>query len=410
MNNAPLYPRYLRGRLLEALLDSPVTLIHGPRQCGKTTLVGDELGYTYLTFDDEVQRGAASADPVGYVADLPLRVVLDEVQKVPELFPSLKAAVDARRQPGRFILTGSANVLLVPRLADSLVGRMEVLRLHPLSQVELAGGASSFLADAFAANFTARRTGTRLGAALAERVVAGGFPAALSRTAGRRRAGWYRDYVDTLIQRDVHDLARIRSLDTLPRLVSLAAGQSATLWNVSKLAAPFELSRQTIGEYLALLQGIFLIEELPAWHSNRLKRLVKTPKLHLGDTGLLCGFLGLDPETLRQDRRLYGRVVETFVYLELRRQAGWYEDAATFSHFRDKDQVEVGIVIESGNRLVGIEVKAAATVGEQDFKGLRALRQAAGDRFAAGVLLYDGEATVGFGDRLSAVPISTLWG
>lgn len=412
MDPRELYPRYLRRRLLEALADSPVTLIHGPRQSGKTTLarlVGAELGYEYVTFDDDVQRAAAQADPVGYVADLPQRIILDEVQRVPELFISLKAAVDADRVPGRFVLTGSANVLLVPQLAESLVGRMEILRLHPLSQAELAGNEPAFLSRVLTGDLPARTSGHRLGRALADRVAGGGYPAALARSTSRRRAAWYRDYVDTLVQRDVQDLARIKALDALPRLVTLVAGQSATLLNVSELAAPFQLTRPTIREYLTVLRGVFLVDELPAWHTNRLKRLVKTPKIHLADTGLLCAVLGIGADALWQDRSLFGRVLETFVYLELRRQASWADVDITFSHYRDKDQVEVDVVMESGGRTAGVEVKAAATVKSDDFVGLRRLQRAAGDRFTAGVLLYDGDATVGFGDRMHAVPISALW-
>ena len=413
MSDEKMYPRFLRQRLEEALADSPVVLIHGPRQCGKTTLarqVGDEAGFAYFTFDDDVQREAARTDPVGYVTDLPDRAVLDEVQRVPELFTALKATVDARRKPGRFILTGSANVLLVPKLADSLAGRMEILRLHPLSQAELGGVAPDFLNRLFTRKFSAGRSGKRLGKALAERVAGGGFPAALARAGQRRRTAWYRDYADTLIQRDIRDLARISALEALPRLLALAAGQSACLVNVSELAAPFQISRQTIREYLTLLSRIFLLDELPPWHSNRMKRLVKTPKLHMGDTGLACTLLGCNGDALLEDRPLFGRLLETFVYQELRRQASWYEEAVSFSHFRDKDQVEVDVVLESEGRVAGVEVKASSTVTGDDFKGLRKLKDAVPNHFAAGILLYDGEAVVGFGDRLYAVPLSQLWG
>jgi len=397
---------------MEALADSPVVLIHGPRQCGKTTLarlIGDEKGIAYFTFDDDVQRAAAQADPVGYMADLPERVVLDEVQRVPGLFTSLKTEVDARRVPGRFILTGSANVLLVPKLADSLAGRMEILRLHPLSQAELGGKESSFLSRLFLGNFKAGSIAQRQGRALAERVVNGGYPAALARASQRRRAAWYRDYADTLIQRDIRDLARISALDALPRLLAMSAGQTASLVNVSELAAPFQISRQTIREYLTLLSRIFLLDELPPWHSNRMKRLIKTPKLHIGDTGLACALLGLNVDSLWEDRALFGRLLETFVYQELRRLASWQEEAIVFNHFRDKDQVEVDVVLESESRVAGVEVKAASTVTSSDFKGLRKLQEAAQKNFAAGVVLYDGEAMVGFGNNLYAVPISSLW-
>lgn len=412
MNTTEFYPRFLRPRILEALSDSPIVLIHGPRQCGKTTLarqIGEEHGFGYFTFDDDVQRAAAQADPIGYCADLPRRVVLDEVQRVPELFTSLKAAVDNRREAGRFILTGSANVLLVPKLADSLAGRMEILRLHPLAQSEIAGYIPDFLKKLIFGEFPNGRFGQRQGMALAERVAAGGFPAALARATPRRKTIWYRDYADTLIQRDIRDLARINAFDALPRLLTLAAGQTACLVNISKLAGPFQMTRPTIRDYVTLLSRIFLLEELPSWHNNRMKRLIKTPKLHLGDSGLACALLGLDGQRLWEDRPVFGRLLETFIVQELRRQASWQEDPIVFSHYRDKDKNKIDLVIESLGRTAGIEVKAAATVTNDDFKGLRKLQEATTDTFVAGVLLYDGEAIVSFGEKLWAVPISTLW-
>lgn len=411
MRDSHLHPRFLLPRLAEALADTPVVLLHGPRQCGKTTLarqIGDTAGYAYLTFDDDVRRASAQADPVGFVADLPNSVILDEVQRVPELFTSLKAAVDRDRRPGRFILTGSANVLLVPRLADSLAGRMEILRLHPLAQAELAGRAPDFLPALFGAGLKPG-AGRRLGRELAERVAAGGYPVALARATPRRRTAWYRDYADSLIQRDVRDLSRISALDALPRLLALAAGQTARLLNVADLAAPFQLSRPTIRDYITLLERLFLLEELPPWHSNRLSRLIKTPKLHLGDTGLACALLGVDAGALWKDRALFGQLLETFICQELRRQAGWLEQPVLFHHFRDKDGAEVDVVLEQGGRIAGIEIKAAATVTAADFRGLRRLKDAAGDRFVAGVLLYDGESLAPFGDDLAAVPLSLLW-
>lgn len=412
MHEATLYPRYAERRLIEALADSPAVLIHGPRQCGKTTLaqvVGERMGYGYITFDDDVARGAAQSDPAGFVADLPKRSILDEVQRVPSLFAALKTAIDRKRVAGRFILTGSANVLLVPRLADSLAGRLEILRLHPLAQCELARRAPGFLDTLFAGGFKTRQT-ERLAGQLAERIAAGGYPAALVRPAGRRRTVWYRDYLDALVQRDVRDLARINSLDALPRLLTLAAAQTAQMLNVSSLAAPFQLSRPTIHDYVTLLERVFLVEKLPPWHSNRLSRLVKTPKLHVGDTGLACALLGLDSSALAADRPLLGHFLETFVFQELRRQASWHDDPLTFFHYRDRDDAEVDIVIERGARLLaGVEVKAAATVTSTDFRGLRKLKEAAGKRFACGVVLYDGEICAGFGDGMYAVPLRALW-
>ena len=412
MPRAAIYPRYALPRLTEALTDSPVVLIHGPRQCGKTTLAqtqGRHSKYVYLSFDDDVVRGAAQTDPAGFMSNLPRRVILDEVQRVPALFAALKIAVDRERVPGRFILTGSANVLLVPKLADSLAGRMQILRLHPLAQCELTRHAPGFLDALFDGRFKFRQS-ERLGNQLAQRIAAGGYPAALARPAGRRRAAWYRDYLEALVQRDVRDLARISSLDVLPRLLALAAAQTAQLFNMTALAAPFHLSRPTIGDYVTLLERVFLLERLPPWHSNRISRLIKTPKLHLGDTGLACALLGVDAAALAADRPLLGQILETFVFQELRRQASWHDEPLAFFHFRDKDGVEVDIVIERGARaLVGVEVKAAATVTAADFRGLRKLRDAAGKRFVAGVVLYDGAVSVRFDDQLYAVPLRALW-
>lgn len=412
MASGKIIPRLVEPRLLEALDDSPAVLIHGPRQSGKTTLaqtVGRKRGYRYFNLDDDVLRGAAEEDPMGFVGDLPDRVILDEVQRVPALFTALKSAIDGDRSPGRFLLTGSANVLLVPKLADSLAGRMEIIRLFPFAQCELEKRKTVFLDALFSGNFKIRKY-ERLRQQLSRRIVAGGYPAALARNAPRRRAAWYRDYVDAIVQRDVRDLARIASLDILPRLLTLIAGQTSRLLNISELAGPFQISRPTIRDYVTLLQKVFLAEELPPWHTNRLSRLVKTPKLHIGDTGLAAALLGVTAKDLAADRELLGQFLETFVYLELRRERSGHEDDIRFHHFRDKDGYVVDLVLEKGARqIAGVEVKAAASVNSSDFAGLRKLAAAAGKRFKSGVVLYDGETSASFGDSLYAVPVRRLW-
>ena len=406
------YPRFAELRLKESLADTPVVLIHGPRQCGKTTLaqhLGANAGYAYKSFDDAVTLAVARSDPIGFVADLPAKCILDEVQRAPGIFSSLKMAVDANRAPGRFLLTGSANVLLVPALSDSLAGRMGIQRLYPLAQSEMAGHPPHFLDTLFGGRFSARKR-PRLGRELAGRIADGGYPAALGRGTARRRAAWYRDYVETMVQRDVRDLARIASLDTLPRLLKLAAGQTARLINISDLGAPLQLSRPTIRDYVTLLEGVFLLEEVPPWHSNRLSRLIKTPKLHVGDTGIASAVLNRDAAALWEDRALLGQMLETFVYQELRRQASWQEDEFRFHHFRDRDGFEVDLVLERpGGELAGVEVKAGATVTAADFRGLQKLKDGTGKHFRAGIVLYDGEVAASFGEGLYAVPLSELW-
>lgn len=412
MKKVPYFPRLIRTRLLEALDDTPAVLIHGPRQSGKTTLtqrVGEERDYVYVTFDDANILAAATEDPVGFVDRLPKRVILDEVQRVPELFTALKREIDRDRLAGRFLLTGSANVLLAPQLSDSLAGRMEILRLYPLAQCEIEQVQPGFLYELFADTFQPS-TSQRLGDELVQRVLTGGYPEPHRRAAGRRRREWYRNYIETITQRDIRDLSRLRRLDAIPRLLQMVAGQSAHLFNVSELAGPFQLTRPTIREYVGLLEKIFLVDVLPPWHSNRLKRLIKTPKLHLGDTGLAGAVLGIDVPQLIENRALFGQMLETFVYNELKRQASWQENELTFFHYRDKDQYEVDLVIEQvGGKVAGVEVKAASTVREKDFRGLKRLRQATGRAFSTGVVLYDGDSVLPFGDRLVAVPISALW-
>ncbi len=412
MTANPLLPRFVRRRLIEALDDTPAVLIHGPRQCGKTTLaqmVGRARNYAYFTFDDEVTLSAAVADPLGFVDDLPERVILDEVQLAPGIFSPIKTAIDRGRRPGRFLLTGSSHVLLVPTLADSLAGRLGILRLHPLAQCEILEHESRFIDVLFDGAFKVRKF-ERLGRALADRLAIGGFPAALARSSPRRRNAWHRDYVETLVQRDVRTLARIGSLHALPQLLSLAAAQTARLTNITELASAFQLSRPTIRDYVTLLERVFLLEELAPWHSNRLSRLIKTPKLHLCDTGVACALLGLDAESLWQDRAAFGQILETFVFQELRRLSSWQDEGLKFHHFRDRDGAEVDIVLDRGARgVAGIEVKAAATVTERDFRGLRKLRDAVGKRFSGGAVIYDGETQASFGEGLHAVPVRAIW-
>lgn len=428
-----LYPRYAERPLKEALADSPAVLIHGPRQCGKTTLArmaypsqyvqfadgsvvqlddGEPLEFSnasYVTFDDDVARDAAEADPIGFVNDLPDRVILDEVQRVPSIFTALKMAIDRERIPGRFLLTGSSQVLLVPKISDSLAGRVEIIRLHPLAQRELSGQPPVFLDRLFSGEFKGPQL-PRSTDRLVDRIVAGGFPAALARSTEGRRRSWYTNYVETQLQRDVRDIAHISDHEAMTRLLGVAATQTARLYNLLDMSAPFSLSRPTIGKYVEILERIFLVERLPAWQNNRLKRSVKAPKLHVCDTGIGCAMIGAKSESLKKDRDLLGQYLESFVFQELKRQSSWYDEPLSFYHYRDKDKVEVDLVIEKGSIAVaGVEVKASSTVRVSDFRGLRMLKCATGDRFAGGVVLYDGEKCWSFGDGLTAVPVRMLW-
>jgi len=408
----PLIKRHLEPRLRESLEDSPVVLIQGSRQCGKTTLaqmVGKSGGFEYLSLDEEAVYRAAEDDPSGFVRDLPERVIIDEVQKAPRLLSAIKLAVDRNRTAGRFILTGSVSILRLRRITDSLAGRMRIVNLHPFSQCELGRTAPAFLDALFAGDFTISRSATS-GNGLVERIVRGGYPNAVGLPTEQRRMAWHRDYIESLVRRDVPDISGIRSLEALSRLLSLAAVQTAQLLNTNSLAKSFQLSRTTIHDYLALLEAMFLVNRLPAWYHNRARRLVKTPKLHLSDTGIACALTDFNASSLSEDRAALGHFLETFVFQELRRQASAHEWRHAFSYYRDKDGAEADLVIErDAASLAGVEVKASATVSRADFTGLRRLRKIAGKRFKCGVLIYTGETCLPFGDDLYAVPAQSLW-
>ena len=408
-----MFPRYSARLVGEALTDTPVVFLLGARQVGKTTLVRHLINesWHYITFDDAAQVEAARADPIGFIRNLPSkRVALDEVQRVPETLLAIKQSVDENRTAGRFLLTGSANALVLPAVSHALVGRMEGIRLATLSECEITEREPCFLRKLLRGEPPIARE-FRVRDHLAQRIVTGCFPEPLARGSERRIQAWYRQYANTLIQRDLDDLARIEHLEAMTRLLQLVAVLSGKLVNLTELGGRLGLNRLTAGRYLALLEQIFLVERLPAWHSNEFKRLVKTPKMHAVDTGMTCALRGMTGRGLLARPTDFGALLESFVYNELRKQALWLDDPVTFHHYRDKDKVEVDIVIESASGgCVAVEVKAGATLTSRDFLGLKRVRRVAGKRFRMGVLLYDGDHTTAFGDGLFAVPTGALWG
>ena len=407
-----MYRRIITQPLAESLSDSPVVLVNGARQTGKTTLVQAVTEErTYLTFDDAGVLAAAKDDPVGFLAGLAGPVTLDEVQHVPELFPAIKAAVDRNRTPGRFLLTGSANVLLLPRLSESLAGRMEVLTLWPLAQAEIEGRPDGdLIARLFAEEFSFGPLPEVTRPDLIRRLMAGGYPEPLTRPREARRRAWFGSYLTTILQRDIRDMANIEGLTALPRLLSLLAARTGTLMNLADISRTAGLAYTTLTRYVTLLEAAFLVQTLPSWSTNLGSRMVKSPKLLLSDTGLAASLLGLTAERLAADGTLLGALLETFVAAELRKRAGGSSPGIQFSHYRTKAGQEVDVLLEAGaGHLVGVEVKAFATVTSGDFKGLRSLAEVTGDKFVRGLVLYAGSQVIPFGERLHAAPISLLW-
>lgn len=411
MTTSPLYPRWIESRIAEAMADTPVVLLAGPRQAGKTTLVRQVAGngLRYLTLDDELTLLSAREDPVGLVRSLD-RAVIDEVQRAPQLLLAIKKSVDEDRRPGRFLLTGSANLMALPTVADSLAGRMETLSLLPLSQSEIEGQSANWLDGVFKGQIPKPGT-TAHGSDLVERVLRGGYPEAVARPTGRRRMSWARQYIDAIVQRDVRDVASIEKLDQLPRFLRALAQTAGQLCNYTQLAGQVGLDGKTAARYVGVFEQMYLLKRVEVWARNRLSRVVKTPKLQFIDSGLLASLLELTAGEVAQDRTRFGNVLETFVFGELLKHTTTAEGDYRLMYYRDTDQFEVDLVIENAaGQLVGVEVKAAATVKDSDLRGLRKWAALAGDQFKMGVLLYDGDETLPLGDGIWAVPLSTLWG
>lgn len=393
------------------MADTPAVLINGPRQSGKTTLVRkfDET-LPYISLDDATRLAAARADPQGFIRQLD-RAIIDEIQRAPELLLALKLSIDEDRRPGRFLLTGSANVMSLPTIADSLAGRIEVHALLPLSNAELAGRVPDFLERAQACDWPARKTekSTGVGIALIEHVLAGGYPEMRNRPTARRRQAWAQAYLTTLVERDIRDIANIDQATRIPQLMAILATLSGQLLNLSQIAGQIGLNLHTAEKYIGILEKLFLVRRLPAWSRNELSRLIKTPKIHFLDAGLQAALLRANADWLQQERGRFGAILESWVYGELLKIINLSAEGWFISHYRDKDQVEVDFVLESPLRaVIGIEVKAAATVGATDFKGLRRLREHCGQAFTSGIVLYDGTAAVPFGNDLWAVPLGWL--
>lgn len=405
-----MFKRIVEHRVEEALSDTPVVLITGPRRSGKTTLAKKlgEVGRTYVTLDDQTALEVAQSDPTGFIRGLD-RAIIDEIQRAPDLLLAIKKSVDEDYRPGRFLLTGSANVLTLPRTADSLVGRMESIRLLPLARAEIENRTSTFLERLFGGNLQNQRNAI-VGDDLVHVVLVGGFPEAIARESEQRRQDWAKSYLASTIAWDLRDFAYVGKMTELPKFVKLVAEFSGQLVNFSRFGADIDINNKTAQRYIGLLEQVFLIELLQPWFTNVLKRIVKTPKLHFLDSGLLAGARGLTFEYLKANRSEFGQLLESFVFSETLKLMTASGIRITPYHFRDRDKREVDLVLERNDGMIaGIEVKASATVRPSDFAGLRALAESCGSRFAFGVVLYDSENLVPFESRLAAAPLSCLW-
>lgn len=407
-----LFPRLIEPAIRTALADTPVVCVTGPRQSGKTTLVRNmEANRAFYSLEQDIHYKFASSDPDGFIASLPNYVCLDEIQRVPALFHALKISVDQDRRPGRFLLTGSANPLLVPKASESLAGRMEVVQLQPLTEAEKERKPGRFLSDFLNGDFKPRLRPkeTPPKSSLEGRLVAGGYPEALARAPDRARQ-WHRQYLRSLIERDVKEVARVRGANELERLMKLLALRTGQLLNVSNLASDTGLHRETVEHYVAVLERLFLVRRLPAWHSNASKRLLKSSKVHFLDSGLAATLADLTVDSWNNDRGRMGHLLESFALQQLAAQAAWSDSSLNFWHYRDKDQVEVDIVLTQGRKVWGVEVKASVSLGSDAGQGLARLANKCKKDFVHGIVLYNGQDIFPVNDgRMLAVPLRELW-
>jgi predicted AAA+ superfamily ATPase len=406
-----MYPRFAESQARTALRDTRVVAISGPRQSGKTTLARRfaKQGRVYLTLDHQPTLAAAKSDPVAFVGGLD-RAIIDEVQRAPDLLLAIKQSVDEDPRPGRFLLTGSANLLTIKTINDSLAGRMEVVPLYPLSHSERSRAKPpQFISKAFR-NQLPQPTQPVVGEKLLQLIATGGYPDAVKRRSERRRDDWYRAYIKSIVDRDIPEIANIAAPSQIPRLLEISARFASQLTNLSEIGKTVGLDHKTVDHYLRVLEQLYLVYRIQPWSRNELSRLIKTPKLHFVDSGLLTAMRGYSIARMRSERDLLGPLLECFVFSELTKMTAWANERVSIFHYRDKDKLEVDFVLENAaGQIVGIEAKSAASVTRRDFSGLERLASVSGASFIQGILLYDGTQTLSFGKNLRAVPLSALW-
>ena len=410
--------RHIFERLRESLTESRVVYVDGPRQCGKTTLVRRLVaatGGSYVSLDDPIQLTAALHDPVGFVQVGESPRVIDEAQRAgAPLLLALKMQVDRDPTPGRFVLTGSTRFLTTPRLSESLAGRVDLVRLQPFSQGELAGQRDNIVDRLFEGPQALLQAKPRplSRQEQLDLVCTGGYPEVVARRSDRSRRRWFESYVTPVTQRDVLEISRIRRAQELPRMLRLLAARTSQILNIQDMARDLGHSHSSFKDYLGLLEVVLLVQRLPAWSTNLSSRVARHPKLHLADSGLAAHLVGAASTSVTvPGHPALGPLVETFVHGELRKQLGWARVQADIHHFREHTGAEVDFLLESRDgRVVAVQSKASQSVSSRDLRWLRRLRGKLGDRFVAGVITYLGDAAVSLGPKLLALPLPALWG
>lgn len=410
-----MYKRFIFDVLKLRMQSAPVMLLVGPRQCGKTTLaqlLGKELDMAYVSFDDISTMAMAQFDPIGFVKNQPKPVIIDEAQRAPELFLPIKVDVDKDRQPGRYLLTGSANPLLAPKLGDALTGRIGICNLWPLSQGELRGSRETFIDRLLSDEPWQGNYQSMPQSEIINLVALGGFPAIHTASSEKERQDWCNDYLFNMLQKDVNELSKIEHFSQMPALFYGLANRVGSTLNVDELSRLIHASSSTVRRYMQLLQNLFLLYKLPAWNKNNDKKLVKSPKVYFSDTAFLLHTLGIDEQKVATIPNVLGHMIENFVVMEVVKQATWSQTTPTLYHYRQEKEkgTEVDLVLETrSGKICGIEIKMADMVRGNDLKGLTALKEQAGEAFHCGIVLYTGNQLLRFGDSFWGIPLRALW-
>ncbi len=404
--------RNITQKLKDALSDTPVVLLHGARQTGKSTLIKHliekGLSATYINFDEAGIFSAAQNDPQGFLEGYEGCLAIDEVQRVPEIFRAIKIMVDNDRVPGKYLLTGSSNVMLIPKISESLAGRIEIIPLYPFSQNEISGNKFNIVDYIFSKTFKVGSIPLNINN-MWTKIISGGFPEVQFKKSAERRNAWFKSYISTILQRDVRDLSNIENLSQLPRLLHLLGARAGTLLNFSELSRSTSIPQTTLKRYTTLLEAIFMIYFLPAWSGNLSKRLIKTPKIYLTDTGLLSFLTDINESRIQTDSLIKGRILENFVLMELIKQSSWSENNFSIYYMRTSSGREVDFVIEKNDgTLVCVEVKSSSTVYKDMFKNIESFAEETKKRFLRGIILYTGNKAIPFASNLFAIPVNVF--